>query len=201
MAYNRAAAVAYARQYCDKVCHDGKVATKSGYPSQINNVTLTPGLPFKEIGPMPNDDDCTHFISCCVGQGPGGGLSIKSPFGVDHAPDQPDLKVYGETYAPRLVGALIIRGAKFIMGSLAGARQFMVNSNDATKAAIQNLSGGDVVAYAEVTNLERDGTGKYKHMAILLDSDGKIACHTKSRCGTVDYTDVYYPWITLLKMP
>ena len=55
-----------------------------------------------QIGAIDGEDDCTHFISCCVGQGlgtiqvgdrqiefPGGGISILSPFAANG--------VYGET--------------------------------------------------------------------------------------------------------
>jgi hypothetical protein len=200
MPYDRMAALTYAGAFYDKVCHDARVATKGGYPARINNVLLTPGLPLNQIGAITGEDDCTHFISCCVGQGkgklqvggrdidfPGGGLAISSPF--------QSAGVYGETYTPRLVGALIFKGVKIV------PPQFMVTTYAATRTSIQrNLRGGDVLAYASSANLRSDGTGFYEHMCLLLGSDGKIACHTSSRFGK-DYTDVYFPWVTLLQLP
>lgn len=177
MAYNRTAALSYASQYYDKVCHDGKIALEKsvgGYPSTINNVKLTPGLPFSQIGEIADEGDCTHFISCCVGQGPGGGgMNIQSPFAASG--------VYGETYAPRLVGALVIRGARLVRVGTGPQSQFMDFGSDTTRSAIQNLSGGDVLAYSEEKTLNKDGVGAYGHMALLLDSNCKIACHTTPR--------------------
>lgn len=200
MKYDRMAACNYAGAFYDKVCHDGRVATRGGYPSAINSVALTPGLPFSQIGAISGEDDCTHFLSCCVGQVrgtlrvggnnvdfPGGGLPISSPFSTS--------RVYGETYTPRLVGALILKGATIV------GRQFMVTTYAATRTAIaQNLTMGDVLAFASSSDLRSDGTGVYEHICLLLSSDGKIACHTISRFGK-DYTDVYFPWVTLLKLP
>ena len=118
---------------------------------------------------------------------PGGGLPISSPFSTS--------RVYGETYTPRLVGALILKGATIV------GRQFMVTTYAATRTAIaQNLTMGDVLAFASSSDLRSDGTGVYEHICLLLSSDGKIACHTISRFGK-DYTDVYFPWVTLLKLP
>ena len=99
MSYIGAFAVNYARYYWNRVCHDGHIATKGGYPKTINNVALTPGMAFSDIGAIDGEEDCTHFLSCCVGNGmgiiraetaygtvpipmfPGGGLTISSPFG------------------------------------------------------------------------------------------------------------------------
>jgi hypothetical protein len=122
MSYQRMNALVCAGTFWDRVCPDGRVATKKGYPDKINGVTLTPGLPFSQIGAIDGDDDCTHFLSCCVGKWKrkitlpntqlpeiefrGGGLDLSSPFA--------SVKVYGETYAPRLVGALIMKGARVI---------------------------------------------------------------------------------------
>jgi hypothetical protein len=202
MPYNRMAACTYAGAFYDKVCHDGFVATRQnpGYPKKINNVTLTPGLPFSQIGAIDREDDCTHFLSCCVGQSrgtlpvggrdtqfPGGGLHVTSPFA--------NIGVYGETYTPRLVGRLIILGARVVQP------QFMPANYASTRTAIQqNLGPGDILAFADKTDLASDGTGSYQHICLLLSSDGKIACHTRSRFGT-DYSDIYFPWVTLLKLP
>jgi hypothetical protein len=127
MPYNSMAPCTYAGAFYDKVCHDGFVATKQGYPKNINNVNLTPGLPFSHIGAINREDDCTHLLSCCVGQSlgtlsvggrntqfPGGGLHVTSRFA--------NIGVYGETCTRRLVGRLMILGARMVQP------QFMVAS-------------------------------------------------------------------------
>jgi hypothetical protein len=195
MAYNRRLAVFSAAFFWDKVSHDGRVATKGGYPSKINGVTLTPGLPFSEIGAIANEDDCTHFISCCIGESKcaikvgdqdititGGGLKISSPF--------KNAKVYGQTYVPRLVGELYSSKQARIIWP-----QFLVTNYATTRDKIlQNLQAGDLLAYAS-----KPDPNHYEHMAILVGPD-TISCHTRSRLGQ-DYTDVYHPWVTLLKLP
>src|SRR5437868_1220576 len=117
--YNRMAALIYATYFYDKVCHDGRIALKKGYPPKINGVKLTSGLPFSQIGARDEEEDCTHFMSCCVGQSHfrtisdgfpieirGGGLRIGSPFR--------NLGVYGETYVPRLLATLRSLGATIL---------------------------------------------------------------------------------------
>jgi hypothetical protein len=198
MTYQRMAALISAANFWDKVSHDGRVALGSktnGYPLSINGVQLSPGLPFSSIGPIPGEEDCTHFISCCIGQAKakihvgtqdielrGGGLPVPQPF--------KDLKVYGETYAPRLVYWLKNSRLAKVIGT-----EFWPTHQDNTRQAIlQNLQPGDLLAYAS-----RDHPEKYEHLALLVGPTG-IACHTRHRFGK-DYTDVYFPWVTLLKLP
>jgi hypothetical protein len=198
MAYDRKNAILSAMGLWDRVSHDGYVAIggpagkRSGPPKVINGVTLAPGLPFSEIGTIDQEDDCAHFVSCCLGRTRckvtvfgndfevlGGGLDIPSPF----------RPVYGQTHAGRLAGALVSKGARIIQP------QFMVKEYESTrKAILQHLMGGDVLCYAS-----HDNHDSYEHSAILLGST-QIACHTKSRIYA-DYTAVYHPWVTLLKLP
>lgn len=197
MSYIRAFAVNYARYYWNRVCHDGHVATKVGYPTTINNVALTPGMAFSDIGAIDGEEDCTHFLSCCVGNGmgiiraetaygrapipmfPGGGLTISSPFA--------GVGVYGETWTPNLVQVLKRLGAN-VVGQEFQAKQY-------SDSAIKSLQPGDVLAYASKDNLQ-----KYEHICLIVAPGGKIACHTRARFGQ-SYDDVYFPWVTLLKMP
>jgi hypothetical protein len=211
LAYNRTAAVNYARFFSNRVCHDARVALKTGYPSVISGVNLTPGLPLTQVGiPRSEEEDCTHFISCCVGQAlplmalPGalsplripvpfgpqsGGLAISSPFSA--------LGVYGQTWTPALVDELKKLGAKVVgkdfeayhRESLPLAAWTLID------AAIKKLEPGDVLAYAS-----KDNALKYEHICLIVAKNGKIACHTHSRFGE-DYTDVNFAWVTLLKMP
>ena len=201
MSYNRMAAICYAGMFYNRICHDGKNATRKGYPAAINGVKLTPGLLMTDIGPMPDDDfDCTHFISCCLGDArgqinvggtpvmfTGGGLSIPSPFKKSG--------IYGETYAPRLVAWLIATGAKVI------SNRFLPQGSYFTDQMIKlNLRAGDVIAFSDDEKVNVDGTGNYKHMVILVGNQGQIACHTTSRFGK-SYAAIGHGHMTLLKLP
>jgi len=192
MAYARMNAILSAKFFWDKVCHDGFVATKGGYQRHINGVALSPGLPFTAIGAVSQEGDCAHFVSCCVGNTQctvaiggrpvairGGGLHLQSPF----AP------VYGQTHAGRLAGSLIALGAKIV------SPQFRVTRYDVTRQAIvDHLRPGDVLVYAS-----KDNHDSYEHASLLV-GPVHIACHTRARVDK-DYTDVYFPWVTLLRLP
>lgn len=194
MAYLRMHALIYARTFWNRVCHDGHVAMKTGYPSHINGVKLAPGMLFEDIGATTGEEDCTHFLSCCVGRFhakvhingreiiyQGGGLAISCPF--------KRMGIYGETYAPRGVGALLAHGGKIVKP------QFQLTSDASTRDAIMSeLRPGDVVAYAS-----KDKAAHYEHMALLVNP-GKIACHTRMRYN-VDYANIHWPWITLIRLP
>src|SRR5262249_57003296 len=73
--YNRTAAVAYARRYWNVVTHDNCIATDSNPCLRVE-----PGTRFIHSGseefalrptgrrvPWSQLEDCTHFISCCIG--------------------------------------------------------------------------------------------------------------------------------------
>jgi hypothetical protein len=187
-------ALIYAGHFWDKVCHDGRIGTKHGYPQTINGVTLQPGLPFSQIGAISGEDDCAHFISCCVGTGVanlnvggvniplrGGGIPLHSPI----------RGVYGQTHVAHLVGNLLGNGAKLV------TRQFIPKDDfvGTTRRLIQqNLQPGDVLAYAS-----KPDPNHYEH-ACLVVGPANIACHTRRRMGN-DYTDVPFGWVTLLKLP
>ncbi len=195
MSYDRNAALLYAEIFAYRVCHDGHVATQSGYPSGApGSLITTPGSPWLGI-----EDDCTHFISCCIGasipvpgsptQKCGGGLRISQPFG--------GFGVFGHTYVPRLLGELLgitqgpegIRRSAMIVGA-----QFRRKTDASTAVDINSqLRRGDLLAYAE-TNDYRD----YRHFAILV-KETKIACHTHSRFDD-DFTLIGWDYVTLVKM-
>ena len=94
MSYARMNAIISAMVLADRVAHDGRVGTKRGYPKIINGATLQPGMLLKEeIGFIDGEEDCAHFLSCCLGTTSceldvggnqitvrGGGLHIPSPF-------------------------------------------------------------------------------------------------------------------------
>jgi hypothetical protein len=206
--YNRADAVAYALEFWDEICHDGRIATKLGYLTNVNNVKLTPGKPFSEIGAVNLEEDCTHFLSCCVGdhvtrldmQFPGlasrlpvtvrgGGLNIGSPFAA--------AGVFGQTWTPQLVVELLKQGAKVVGNQFRPANRGSMPQPawNALNADITSLDPGDVIAYASKDDLQ-----KYEHICLIVGRGGKIACHTRARYGK-DWDDVSFPWVTLLKMP
>ena len=62
MHYNRQDAMDYAYVFSHRVCHDGRGATGGGYPK-------APPAAFLQMQDhIVNELDCTHYISCCVGQ-------------------------------------------------------------------------------------------------------------------------------------
>jgi hypothetical protein len=178
----------------NRVAHDGHIAMKSGYPTEMSGVTLKPGMLFSDIGVDSSDeDDCAHFLSCCLGRTHfkwdefggvimrGGGLDIPSPF--------KNRGVYGQTYVAQLAQSLLRLGGKII------PPQFRPTQYDSTRDAIRHhLKLGDVLFY-----LSKDNPNSYQHSAILVGPTN-IACHTKARQG-LDYTDVHFPWVMLVKLP
>lgn len=203
MPYNRMAALCYAGMFYNRICHDGKNSTRRGYLPFINGVRLTPGLLMSDIGPMPDDDfDCTHFLSCCLGQAQGridlngtqvmftgGGLPIRSPF--------KERGIYGEDYAPRLVAWLLAIGAKQV-----SPHRFLAQGDPyfTDRMIRENLRPGDVIAFSDDEKVNRDGTGNYKHMVLVVGNQGLISCHTTSQFGG-SYRDIKHGHMTLLKLP
>jgi len=201
--YSRMKALIYVGTFWNRVATDGKLATKRGYPKVINGVTITPGMPYADFGNVvEGEEDCTHFMSCVIGQTTGtidvggnpiqfsgGGLPISQPY--------KHLGVYGHDTVPNLVGELVSRRWATIVG-----RQFHPR-NDAADDIIRNLQPGDILAYAS-----KDNANHYEHLAMIVgwtgantpNADVKIACHTKNRFN-ITYLDVPFPWVTLLRLP
>jgi hypothetical protein len=215
MAYDRPAAVAYANLFAKRVCHDGWVAAKP------RSVQFQAGRPLKEVrGLIADEDDCTHFISCCVGRVHrtvivdgvprlvrSGGIDLHSP--MDHPHLNPGL--YGEITTPRAFGQLQIRGGgRIVHPQFMDLKPEKGAAVEVTRAAIRkNLRTGDILAYAENKHLHKDGTGNYGHLALVVSVDPNlhgsdrvgIACHTIARFGE-DFTDVHaFDFVTLLKFP
>jgi len=71
MAYKRGNALLYAAGYFNKVCDDGYIAVKD-YDDKSVLVKRSPG---SLLRPVLNEDDCAHFLSCCIGRF-GGGLHL-----------------------------------------------------------------------------------------------------------------------------
>lgn len=187
--YDRDQARHYARYYAKAVCHDGAVFTGGG-GGGLGVEHFDPGESLSDKN-IDGENDCTHFISCCVGDHKGvhnkhtggkagGGIPITAHDAIGWG--------YGITSAPRMVDYLLNRGfAKPIGG------QKVFRSTAAPD--IEKLEMGDLIAYAASSN------GGYTHMAFHL-YQGKIACHTNCRLDK-DWTDIgvsYGSHVTLLQV-
>lgn len=192
--YKRMFAIIYARIFHDKITSDGRIATKTGYPRTINSVKITPGLPFKQIGFIAGEEDCTHFVSCCIGRPPqmkvggisieGGGLPLQTALHVKNA------GAYGRDTVPEMVPHLVSAKLATIVGP-----QFQPRSLPLTKHNIlTKLQPGDLIAYAS-----KDKPANYEHLVILVGPTN-IACHTSSRFGP-EFDTIGFPWVTLLRLP
>lgn len=182
--YDRAGALAYARKFWLRVCDDQFIAL--GATSGKDFVKVDPATRFEhEFSPdgtpvsrehavLPDGtqipwehlDDCTHFISCCIGERPGeqcGGLKI--PF---RQLGSPPTAPYGIVRVSSMVDFLTGRWRRDVKYAEIVAEK----SEDAT--LVSRLAAGDIVAYFN------KALKVYSHMALLLGG-GKIACHTLAR--------------------
>ncbi len=189
MAYSKKAAVAYADKYWNIVCHDSCAAIgKDPYYKTLpagtkfvpdkNSVSESAIAPDGSVVATWEElDDCTHFISCCLGRH-GGGLQIPTSF-----PGGP----YGILSANKLTELLIKKKwAKVVADKIADAEK-------ALDILTNKLEPGDLIAYY---NPERS---RYSHLGLHLGK-GTISCHTFCRYGT-DFREVGWPKWTLLRMP
>lgn len=178
-AYDREGAMAYARKFWLQPCDDGFVGL--GGASGKTFAAVEPGTKFvhdsgsehavrpdgSEI-PWAHLDDCTHFISCCIGQRPGercGGLKITLKQ-LGEPPDAP----YGIVRVSSMVQYLVAKGY---------ARAVAEKTED--ESTVGRLSPGDLIAYFNKSR------GIYSHLALLLP-DAKIACHTYGRSDQPECT-------------
>jgi len=177
LTYDRAGAVAYARKFWNVPCDDLFIAlsasgkefakvpdgTKFVHDPGVGEHALKPDGSRIEWADL---DDCTHFISCCIGERPGqktGGLPI--PYKqLGEPPSDPYGIVRVSTMVDFLIGKL---NKKIKYASLLAEK-----SED--ESLITKLQPGDLIAYFHKAEKQ------YTHMAIYL-GDGKIACHTYSR--------------------
>jgi len=189
--YDRRGALEYARTFWRRPCDDQFIAIRSG--SGRNFVQVPPGTTF-EHEPRPDGssagqeharlpdgtqipwsalDDCTHFISCCIGQRPGrpcGGLAIGY-----HQLGAPPRAPYGIVRVSTMVD--------FLAGRLPGhpRRVDVIAERSRDLGLVTRLEPGDLVAYFNTTS------GRYSHLAMLLDGE-RIACHTYCRSDHPDCT-------------
>ncbi|TMB99769.1 MAG: hypothetical protein E6J42_02490 [Chloroflexi bacterium] len=190
--YDRASALRYAHAHWNSVCSDGKISLRNGH------IDVPPGTTFvfapdrserarkpSGVEIIANFDDCTHFISCCIGRPPGppaGGLTIPSRPG-----SEPPRGPYGLVSVRELLNYL--RSNRI-------ARAITTDSSDTS--AIAQLAPGDLICYS-------DARGIPSHF-VMYAGNQKIVCHTYSRSDTSGDDaswELGYPgWAwTLLRMP
>ena len=182
--YNRSGAVEYARKFWNVPCDDLFICTTGG-----DGFTKTPDgttfvhesdsdgerehalLPSGSTIPWARLDDCTHFISCCIGQRPHqttGGLPITYEQ-LGEPPSDPYGIVRVSTMVDYLTGKLVkkVQYGKFLAEKS--------EDDSLVEQIVSNqLQQGDIIAYFSKARKI------YSHMALYL-GDGKIACHTYCR--------------------
>jgi hypothetical protein len=237
--YDAAAAVAYARKFWNKPCSDQRIApdlnqhpelAKRGFidASGITKFVKRPGQQAEDAvdaaghlapqGDWSFLDDCTHFISCCIGRPPKGPLpsnatsrqinqwraDVHAAGGLPLPTHSLDISMYGLSGVDRLVEFLTApsrKWAKILAEKV---------SKDRARPLIGQMLAGDLIAYAG----PRDG--RYDHLVIILGGadgkiNGKVACHTYCRsddrqCTWDNDWDAIKPplsdySVTLLQMP
>jgi hypothetical protein len=180
--YDRDGAIAYARKFWLQPCDDQFIGL--GSSSGKTFVAVDPGTRFEHDSdpaapehavvpggspiPWTDLDDCTHFISCCIGERPGqpcGGLKITL-----RQLGAPPTAPYGIVRVSSMVSYLVKTGYAQVVAE---------KSNDDTM--ISQLSAGDLIAYFNIKS------NIYSHMTLLLP-DNKIACHTYCRSDQPECT-------------
>lgn len=209
--YDRKNAVAYAREFWNKPCSDLRIAPDLNSHPELANRGFIDGSDVaifkKRKTEMAEDalnslnnktpqgdwsflDDCTHFISCCIGSPPVGPLiehatsqqmskwrSVRAAGGLVLPTHSLDVSMYGLSGVDRLIEFLTGRKwAKIIADKV---------SKDDARPLMDQMLPGDLIAYGSPT--------KYDHLVILLDGkdgkiNGKVACHTYCRSDHADCT-------------
>jgi hypothetical protein len=176
--YDRAGALSYARKFWLRPCDDEFIAL--GARSGRNFANVGSGAAFvherepdgtsarrehAELAdgsqiPWEHLDDCTHFISCCIGQRPGescGGLRIPPQMGA------PPRAPYG-----------IVRVSSMVERLTRSRFAEIVAEKSEDDRIVDRLGPGDLIAYFSKAHR------RYAHLAMLLDGK-KIACHSYCR--------------------
>ena len=181
--YDRAGAIAYARKFWLRPCDDGFIAL--GASAGKDFVKAPAGTVFEHESDASGErehalfpdrtqiswkdlDDCTHFISCCIGERPGercGGLKIT-------------IRQLG---SPPTAPFGIVRVSTMVDFLVRNKLAEVVAEKSTDETMIDKLQEGDLVAYFNKAR------GIYSHMALLLPGH-KIACHTYCRSDQPDCT-------------
>jgi hypothetical protein len=206
MRYYRPGALLYAELFAYSVCHDGVVVSKPrlwqapGGSSIIQN-----GSPWAG-----QEDDCTHFISSCVG------ATINLKFANQTIVCGGGLPVGWQSSAPNFAKFLVNNGIALIvkkpenkheikfwptLSTVNVNRPSNVSHPETVDAIRTNLNRGDLIAYSSQDtskNAPEQWADHYEHFAILTSETG-IACHTHSRFN-VQFSEIGWPFVTLLKI-
>jgi len=187
--YDRDKAVAYARKFWNRPCNDGFIMVDSSkfferVPAGAKFVhdAMPSGTADREHALLPDGttigwsllDDCTHFISCCIGQPPGeeaGGLKIRLMWG--EGPANP----YGISRVRSLVDYLLARADERKFAKV--ERATIIGDEKTDQDLPDGMAAGDLIAYWNGSD--------YTHLAIYL-GDNNIASHTYSRSDSADCT-------------
>jgi hypothetical protein len=234
--YDAAAAVAYARKFWNRPCTDLRIAPDLGQHPELTQRGFIDASSVDKFLKRQDEqaedavdaegnlvpkgswdflDDCTHFISCCIGRPPATAYpkndtpkavsewrANTAPAGGLLLPNHSlDVTMYGLAGLDRLVEFLT-----------APARQWATKlandiSKDVARPLMDKMMPGDLIAYSH--------GGKFDHLVILLGDNGKlngkVACHTYCRSDASDCTwdndwDAISPpggdyHVTLLQMP
>ena len=206
--YDRSAALAYARKYWNRVpdedghafvaissagmfkkvplgtkfCHEFDTGTScsashSGSSKKQEHALLPNGsrINWAEL------NDCTHFLSCCIGEPPGGESAGGLPITIRQAGIPPKAP-YGIVRVSTLVDYLTSNDSQW-RNKRPGKNPYaqIIGEKSTNDSLINNLSAGDLIAYFSTQS------NRYTHMAIYL-GDNKIACHTYCRSDQPDCT-------------
>jgi hypothetical protein len=180
--YDRAKALAYARAYWSTAATDQYVAIepqpyfKAVPAGTVFKQVVRDGKITDEFALLPDGskiewkdlEDCTHFVSCCLGSPPGGtggGLPIRQEFNT----------IYGQLSADKLFNTMKADGLIELVTERA--------EHSAAAAKLGQIQAGDLIFYWNAR------LNRYGHSGIYLaDAKKRIACHTYCRC---DQTDAY----------
>ena len=187
--YNRTTALAYARSRWSRVASDNYVGTNiSPFYKQVSAATVfvrtTANDPKTEVARASGQpditleelEDCAHFISCCIGQPPGGtagGLAIGRDF---------PTAIYGKVSAKGLYEDLKAKNLITIVGTPRTTK-----ADAATRLAGGEIAAGDLIFYYIANKPDPGHAGMY-----LAGADKRIACHTFCRCDQAnDYNQAW----------
>jgi hypothetical protein len=179
VAYDRDAALSYARTYWNRPASDGYVAGKFGGKAfrqvpdgtvfvHVDDDTDAPEhalLPDGTLIPWSALDDCTHFMSCCTGSPPGGGAG-----GLYIPSDFPVAGPYGILGANRFVQNLVQKGHVEVLPVA-----------DKANPGLERIAPGDLIGY------HQESVGLYAHL-VMYAGDGNIVCHSYCRSDAAECT-------------
>ncbi len=193
--YDRDYALNYAHRHWNIPCHDQFIALASS--SGRNFVKVPTGTKFEHEFDAANEltwrehallpdgsriefedlDDCTHYISCCIGLS--GGLSGPEGGGIPITYRQlgsPPKAPYGITRVSTMVEYLL-GNKKFNKKGIKFAKPIGEKTSD--ESLIKKLDPGDLIAYwnNDKTSMRYK---RYTHLAMYLGNN-KIGSHTFSR--------------------